>query len=166
MPSNTGAIVTPKQQFLTVAGVPLTEGRAKGDWLRAVYNLDGYLTETGIDGEGWFVEVLDDSAVVEASFTHVSWVNDFLGSLYFTNRNSSSPAPYPLTFNEGNGSTDYSTPRALIAKPADGVWSDGAQVRTWRFVIPKLRGYPGQVRPAPQLSAEAAAALLLQIQAG
>jgi hypothetical protein len=149
-----------KGQNLIIAGVPILTGRAKGDWLTRSYNTDEVAIETGIDGEGWFVDMLDLSDITTVVLTHSSRYNDFFMNLVLANRNAPTGLAFSMQYDEIGGTSSYSSGACKFLKIADGIWGDGAKVRAWRIGALRTEGGPGGLLPTPIISAADALALL------
>lgn len=147
-------------QNLVVAGVPITEGRAKGTWLTMAYNADRVAVESGVDGEAWFTEIGDNTATITVVLTHASRFNGFFANLVKANDASPTGLAFPIVYDELGGGTKYLAGKCKIAKVADGTWGDGAQVRAWTFVALDMSGAPEGLDDTPTISASDALALL------
>ena len=143
-----GATIDHKQLHV-IFGVHRLAGRAKGDYVTVVYNVEQYTENVGIDGEGFFVANADLSARVNVSLQQSSNSNDVLSALFLADLAAPGGLMLPLVVNEANGRSIYAAARARLVKFADGVWSDGGSVRTWTFATTNLTGFVGGVGPTP-----------------
>lgn len=144
-----GATIDHKALHMQYGPFPLKSGRAKGDYLQVVYNAEQFVENVGIDGEGFWVANADLSARITLSLQQSSDLNDILSSLFAADLAAPGGLVLPMLIKETNGRTVYSAARSRIVKMADGVWSDGGQVRTWTFATTRLTGFVGGVGATP-----------------
>jgi hypothetical protein len=147
-------------QNLIVGGQPILSGRAKGAWLTIAYNADEVTIEEGVDGEGWFTDLASLTSITTVVLTHASLYNNYFHNLLLANRNAPTGLAFPMQFEELGGTASYQLPQCKILKVADGIWGDGAQVRSWRIGALRTEGAPGGLLPTPVISAVDALALL------
>ena len=132
-----------------IYGVHRVKGRAKGDYLQVVYNQEQFTENVGIDGEGFWVSNADESARITVTLVQTSNSNDVLSALFIADKAAPGGLLLPLVIEEANGRTVYGAARARIVKLADGVWSDGGNVRTWLLSTTRLTGFVGGLGPTP-----------------
>ena len=144
-----GATVDHKALDFIFGPYNFKNGRAKGQYLQVVYNTEQFVENVGIDGEGFWVPVGDLSARITTSFQQSADANDILSALFIADLAAPGGLLLPLIIRESNGRTRYAATRARIVKMADGVWSDGGEVRTWTFSATRLNGFVGGVGATP-----------------
>lgn len=143
-----GATIDYQLANAIVGGHQLT-GRPQGQWVSIVYDDDAYALTVGIDGEGLWVHSGSRSATITLSCLQSSVSNTILAGFHELDRATPGGVMQPFLMNEQNGATFYSALRARIIKHADGVWSNGAEVRTWTLRTSNLVGFPGGVGTTP-----------------
>lgn len=143
-----GATIDPKALNLII-GAHLVSGRARGSWLTVSYTNDETAVLSGIDDEAMFVDSVTRTATITVVLMQSSDSNDVLSGLLIANRAAPGGLAFPLVIAESNGRTVYTAAQAKIAKMADGVWSDGGEVRTWTIIAPRLVGFVGGLSATP-----------------
>ena len=144
-----GATIDFKRCNLLFGPYLLNRGRAKGDWLSVVRDSEAFTKLMGLDGEGLYVAIGDESATINVTLLQSSDLNDILSALHIADKAAPGGLLLPLTFVEANGRTAYAAAGARIAKVADGVWSDGGTVRTWTLITTRLYAFVGGVGTTP-----------------
>jgi len=143
-----GATVDPAQLDFIFSTHRAT-GRAAGQFVSVVYDVDAFTNVIGVDGEGLWVKSENRAATIVCTLVQSSISNDIFSGLHLADRATPGGLMFPLAVNERNGRTKYAAARARITKQADGVWSDGGEVRAWTFRTTNLRGFVGGISPTP-----------------
>lgn len=144
-----GATIDHKALHCQYGPFAVKEGRAKGDYLSVVYNVEQFTENVGIDGEGFFVANADLSARMTITVMQSADINDRFSALFAADLSAPGGLMLPWVARETNGRTVYAAARARIVKYADGIWSDGGSVRSWIFATTRLNGFVGGVGPTP-----------------
>lgn len=143
-----GATVDPLSLHVVFGGHRIS-GRAKGQSVGVVYNVEQFQALNGVDNEGFRVKNNDLSARITVTLLQSAFSNFVLSSFFNADLAGPSGLVLPLGVVEQNGRTVYSAARAWITKMADGTWSDGGEVRVWTLETNRLIGVVGDIAATP-----------------
>lgn len=135
-----GYIASPKNRILRVGGIKIV-GRGKGvyTYVRTVAQIS---VDVGVDSEGMFLDNGDNSATIGMLLMPGSESNDVMMAFWLAR------LPVPATLAELNTRRVGGCARAMITKPSDVEWSDGAAYVLWELVTTNWVPYHGGAPPA------------------
>lgn len=129
-----------------VFGGHTIKGRPDGDVVSIAWDTDSFVKKKGIDGESYWIKLLDAGATITCLVQESSISNDILSGFFLADRQARGGLMLPLVCKGGpQERTALVAARARILQLPPPVWSSSGNVRAWRIGTTKLRGFIGGI---------------------
>lgn len=129
-------------------------GFGPGTPLTVVYNVNQNQVFTGVDGLAAFVKNKGKAAAIQIELMPNAAFNAVLSAALLADEATPGGLVVPISIRDKSGpagfATKYAARASKVEKMADYAVGDGINVRVWRLLIGKLRGFVGGVALSPE----------------
>jgi hypothetical protein len=138
----------PKAVQIVIAGIPIIEGFADGEFIRIERTTELFTTTIGTDGEVVRNRSNDNRALVTLLLLQTSSGNDVLSQLHNADRNRFNGAGVgQFLCVDGNGGSIYQAAECWVRKMPDVAFDREATSREWEIEIATLEDFTGGLSP-------------------
>ena len=125
-------------------------GYGPGTPLSVVYSNNTNQVFSGVDGLAAFVKNGSLAAAIQIELMPNSIYNDVFSAAWNLDQITPGGVVVPINLRDKSGRTEYISRATKVEKLPDFSVGDGLNVRVWRLLVGKLRGFVGGVAIAPE----------------
>ncbi|MND61435.1 hypothetical protein D3C80_526940 [compost metagenome] len=128
---------SPKDVTCTIAGICSVEGYADGEFIRISKNENAVSTRRAMDGTQSRVYSPDTGWQLQLTLMQSSTTNDLISALWNVDQ-VTRMGKFPIFIKDGLGTTMFMAASCWVESPADVVFSNQLETRTWIFACTEV----------------------------